>query len=398
MQRTIRLTLAWLPLAVWTLSAPAADKVNLENLLPQMTNLSLLCEYPDPPYVTKQFSSYDRASEAPGSESWFANADRGFMLYDGVLKEETPYFKTTPNPGKAPDGHFAPGARVGIAPTHKRMSGYVWAYVTAPDGRAENGTIPQGYVARSAIALDPQGHVLAEMDGPGCVVRIWSANPRDAGKIRIYLDGAEKPVIEAPLESLLGGKWKTTIDGKETIPFPDPIACERSRGFNVYFPIAFARHCKITIDRPDIYYHVDYRTYPNGTAVETFGLDELARLSNKFHDVLEHLQLPIQRASSTGSSATWWAKIDPGKSAHFPWNGPQALTSLAAEVSAANAAVWREPGVDRDVRRCGPSADFLPARGFFRLEPGVAALFFAPLRRGQSRSPKTDARFLEYAV
>ena len=77
-------------------------------------------------------------------------------------------------------------------------------------------------------------------------------------------------MIEAPLEDLLGGKWKTTIDGKETTPFPDPIACERSRGFNLYFPIAYARHCKITVDKPDIYYHVDYRTYPKGTEVETF--------------------------------------------------------------------------------------------------------------------------------
>ena len=103
---------------------------------------------------------------------------------------------------------------------------------------------------------DPQGHVLAEMDGPGCVVRIWSANPGDAGKIRIYLDEAKDPVIEAPLAELLGGKWKTKIDGKETTPFPDPIACERSRGFNLYFPIAYAKHCKITVDKPDIYYHV----------------------------------------------------------------------------------------------------------------------------------------------
>ena len=47
-------------------SPRAADKVSLKNLLPQMTHLSLLGEYPDPPYVTKQFSSYDRASEAPG--------------------------------------------------------------------------------------------------------------------------------------------------------------------------------------------------------------------------------------------------------------------------------------------------------------------------------------------
>src|SRR5580704_103202 len=58
-----------------TSSALAAEKVSLENLLPQMTNLKLLSEYPDPPFVTKQFSSYDRASVAPGSESWFANSD-----------------------------------------------------------------------------------------------------------------------------------------------------------------------------------------------------------------------------------------------------------------------------------------------------------------------------------
>src|SRR5437660_12146549 len=74
----------------------AAGKVTLESLLRQMTDLSLLAEYPEPPYVAKQFSSYDRASEAPGTEAWFANHDRGFMLYDGVLKEKTPYFEAGP--------------------------------------------------------------------------------------------------------------------------------------------------------------------------------------------------------------------------------------------------------------------------------------------------------------
>ena len=164
------------------------------------------------------------------------------MLYDGVLQEETPFFKSSPTQGTRPDGKFPAGTRVGIAPTHKRMNGYVWAYVTAADGRAENGKIPQGYIAKSAITLDPQGHVLAEMDGPGCVVRIWSANPKDAGNVRIYLDGAEKPVIEGPLEVLLGGKWKTTIDGKEAMPFPDPIACGR----DVYLRV-FRRHVNSSV-------------------------------------------------------------------------------------------------------------------------------------------------------
>src|SRR5579863_4000969 len=126
MRRLTRLAPAFLLLCLYSHSADAAGKVNLENLLPQMTDLSLLCEYPDPPYVTKQFSSYDRASQTPGAEDWFANGDRGFMLYDGVLKQETPFFKTGPQQGRAPDGRFSAGTRVGIAPTHKRIGGYVW--------------------------------------------------------------------------------------------------------------------------------------------------------------------------------------------------------------------------------------------------------------------------------
>ena len=244
-------------------SARATEKVTLDGLLKQMTDLSLLAEYPDPPYVTKQFSSYDRASEAPGKESWFANADRGFTLYDGVVKDKTDYY-FEPHAQSGPERPFAAGTKVGFSPTHKPVDGYVWAYATGPDGGAIDGKIPQGYIRKSAVTLDPQGHVLAEMDGPGAVVRIWSANPADAGNVRIYLDNAKDPVIEAPLAELLGGKWKTKIDGKETTPFPDPIACERSRGFNLYFPIAYAKHCKITVDKSNLYYHVDYRTYPEG--------------------------------------------------------------------------------------------------------------------------------------
>jgi len=83
-----------------------ADKVTLDDLLKQMTDLSRLAEYPDPPYVAKQFSSYDRASETPGKEAWFANYDRGFPLYDGTASKDTPYFKGGPMQ-RVPDGTFA---------------------------------------------------------------------------------------------------------------------------------------------------------------------------------------------------------------------------------------------------------------------------------------------------
>jgi Protein of unknown function (DUF2961) len=293
MRHTAAAALALLLLALPAPSAQAAGKVTLDGLLKQMTELSQLAEYPDPPYVAKQFSSYDRRSEAPGVEEWFANDDHGFMLYDGVVKEKTPYFKTGPMQMKGPDGEFAAGTKVGIARNRKPVGGYVWAYATGPDGGPADGKIPQGFVSKDAITMDPQGHVLAEMDGPGCVVRIWSANPQDAGKVHVYFDEGKEPVIEAPLTELLGGKWKTKVGDKEVTPFPDPLACERSRGFNLYFPLAYAKHCKITIDKPDIYYHVDYRTYPKGTEVETFTFGAYADKAKDVAAVVEGLHKDV---------------------------------------------------------------------------------------------------------
>ncbi|HEV8001323.1 MAG TPA: glycoside hydrolase family 172 protein [Planctomycetaceae bacterium] len=375
-----------------TSSALAAEKVSLENLLPQMTDLKLLSEYPDPPFVTKQFSSYDRASEAPGSESWFANGDRGFMLYDGALREETSYFKTGPQQGQPADGHFAAGTRVGISPTHRPIGGYVWVYATAADGRPQNGKTPQGYVAKAALQMDPQGHVLAEMDGPGCVVRIWSANPKDAGNIRIYLDGAEKPVIEAPLEALLGGKWQTTIDSKETIPFPDPLACERSRGFTLYFPIAYARHCKITVDRPDIYYHVDYRTYAKGTEVETLSLQDLSKHSQDVSVAIRRLQLPIiGHSSRPNESRVLVCGLRPGGTADFSFKGSQAIRRLAARVHSDSkllpAEAWR--GVVLKVTFDGAPRPqiWCPLGELFGTSPGFAAYNSFPCDGGQTEQP-----------
>lgn len=399
MQRTFSFALAVLLSGLVDCHLNAADKVDLENLLPQMTDLSRLAEFPDPPYVIKQFSSYDRASEVPGRASWFANADRGFMLYDGVLKEETPYFRSIPKAGASAEGRFTARTRVGIAPTHKRSGGYVWVYATGADGRPIEGKTPQGYIAQSAIAMDEQGHVLAEMDGPGCVVRIWSANPKDAGKIRIYLDGAEKPAIEAPLETLLAGTWKTRIEGVETTPFPDPIACERSRGFNLYFPIAYARHCKITIDRPDIYYHVDYRTYPTGTEVETFSLAELAGRHKLVQKVIEGLRLPMHReVTARGSEERQVLDIKghlmdlkPGQSRELTFAGPKAIEAIqigfgkhndATGPEAVPAKAWRSTVFEVTFDGASHPQIWCPVGDFFGSSPGFQPYSSLPIDVG----------------
>ncbi|MCS7253011.1 MAG: DUF2961 domain-containing protein [Armatimonadota bacterium] len=112
------------------------------------------------------------------------------------------------------------------------------------------------------IRIEPNGEaVMAEIDGPGCIVRIWSANPQ--GKIRFYLDGAEQP-IEFDFQSLFEGKIE---------PFIAPFCGYHGRGANCYLPIPFAKSCKVTADKPHgQYYHITYVTFPKDWRVETFKL------------------------------------------------------------------------------------------------------------------------------
>ena len=377
------LSLALLALGLALPAVRGADKVTLDDLLKQMADLSRLAEYPDPPYVTRQFSSYDRASHAPGDDSWFANADRGFMFYDGVVNDNTPYF--TDNPTRTPPaaGTFAAGTKVGFAPTHKPVGDYVWCYATSATGGAIDGKIPQGYIPRRAVTLDPQGHVLAEMDGPGCVVNVWSANPNDGGNIRIYLDEAKEPVIEAPLTDLLGGKWKTTIDGKEATPFPDPIACERSRGYNLYFPIAYAKHCKITVDKPDIYYHVDYRAYPKGTEVETFTPGLLAEKAKDIAGVADQLAKgAVVRLEDYPSLVR---TIKPGerwKACDFV--GPSAVTHVIVQ-KAVDAAALRGLVLIATFDKAEAPQIWCPLGDFFGSAPGVNPYRSLPFRVTQNK-------------
>jgi len=108
--------------------------------------------------------------------------------------------------------------------------------------------------------------VFAELEGPGCIFRVWSALPQK-GHVKIYLDGSDKPVVDMPFADYFDGKHE---------PFNYPQLSYRledvkSRGQNLYFPIAYQKSCKIVAeDKWGAYYHFNYVTYPKGTKVPTF--------------------------------------------------------------------------------------------------------------------------------
>jgi hypothetical protein len=149
--------------------------------------------------------------------------------------------------------------------TCRQFSSFDRAAKSPTDNWFANGDC--GQYLRAETRDGRQEFVMMDTDGPGAIVRIWSANP--AGTLRLYLDHADVPVIETPMADLLGGK---------SPGLPRPVAGEYSRGWNLYFPIPYARHCKVTSDKGGFYYHIGYRTYPAGTAVESFTAETIPQL------------------------------------------------------------------------------------------------------------------------
>ena len=114
--------------------------------------------------------------------------------------------------------------------------------------------------------------VIAEMQGPGCIWRIWSAQAGE-GHVKIYLDGQPAPAVDLPWTDYFKGSVK---------PFDHPALSydlskktgDKARGLNLYMPVPYQTSCRIVATRGwGRYYHITYSTFPQGTKVPTFRSD-----------------------------------------------------------------------------------------------------------------------------
>jgi hypothetical protein len=217
-------------------SQVSAQTVNLGSLLDEIINRDNLARIPLPAYTCRQASSYDRGSVAPDKPGWFANADRSQFVR-----------------------------------------------VEEKDGRKE--------------------YVLMDEEGPGAVVRFWATwhgpggGPFSNGTLRFYLDNNPKPVIEGPAASIIDGGALCQGPLSEGVSPQTPPA---QQGHNLYLPIPYAKHCKVTyetnvlvdIGAPQgeaLYYQINYRTYGAGTNVESFAMDQLGQHQEKLAAVQQRL-------------------------------------------------------------------------------------------------------------
>jgi len=151
-----------------------------------------------------------------------------------------------------------PGEKGRLASSYDRASTYDPATDTYHhwDANGDGGGI---------VRTEGDKSVFAEIKGPGCIWRSWSATT-GTGHVMIYLDGAATPTIDLPFTGYFDGT---------NAPFTRPhlVYHTASNGWDNFTPIPFLKSCKIVADKGwGGYYHFNYMQFAPGTVVPTFKL------------------------------------------------------------------------------------------------------------------------------
>ena len=113
----------------------------------------------------------------------------------------------------------------------------------------------------SFVRKEKDGLVLADLQGPGVIYRIWTPTPTD-DMLEFYFDGESQPSIRVKFRELFLGKHPT---------FVRPLVGYGAGGFYSYVPLTYEKSCKVFIRAERLqFYQINYATYPKGTAIVGF--------------------------------------------------------------------------------------------------------------------------------
>ncbi|HET7361830.1 MAG TPA: glycoside hydrolase family 172 protein, partial [Salinimicrobium sp.] len=179
------------------------------------------------------------------------------------------------------------------------------------------------------IRKEGENMVLAEMEGPGAVVRIWSASPKK-GHVKIFIDGKEVPVMDMPFRDYFRNSAIPAFN------YPQLVYETAARGFNNYVPIPYQHSMKIVAEPGwGQYYHFNYISFPEGTKVESFqpnptseNAEALAEVNSFFENKMGKLPYSVDDSEVKEISRI----IAPGDSTVISLKGEKAIYALKANV------------------------------------------------------------------
>lgn len=181
---------------------------------------------------------------------------------------------------------YSPGGKYKL----KQASSYNRETVAKEEqGWYANGDM--SYFVRVETKNNRREFVLLDLDGPGAIVRWWMTFWRaENGILRIYLDHDSIPEVEGAPFDIISGEMLAEFPLSQSVPDAAPL---NERGHNLYVPIPFEKHCKITYECdsliekdnhfwPDVFYNICYREYKEGTKIRTFSKEALQEAQQLF--------------------------------------------------------------------------------------------------------------------
>ena len=165
----------------------------------------------------------------------------------------------------------------------------------------------------SFVAKEDGGLVIADLQGPGVIYRIWTPTPSDDW-FEFYFDGEKTPRIRVKFGDIFSGVQS---------PFTAPLVGFGAGGFYCYVPLPYQKSCKIVARAERVqFYQINYATYPEDVAIATWKAatdpETLAmqqRAQTLFGSAGGDLSQSVAPAGVTCTSQAQQVSIAPGSSA-----------------------------------------------------------------------------------
>ena len=173
------------------------------------------------------------------------------------------------------------------------------------------------------------GIIMAQMNGPGCIWRMWSAQV-GTGHVKIFLDGSNTPTVDLAFQDYFN---------RSQFPFNYPsLTYSVCGGFDSYVPIPYHVSCKVVAYGSwGQYFHFNYSTFASGVTVPTFTTNlspaEQTVLSNVNDFFVNHLGSDPAGMRSGEITTTNSYAIAPGKTVtNLNLSGQGAITTFKVRV------------------------------------------------------------------
>ena len=198
--------------------------------------------------------------------------------------------------------------------------------------------------------------VLFDAAGPGAIVRWWMTFYKaQNGILRVYIDNDTIPSIKGAPVEVLSGTLLTAPPFAKSVQDGAPLGEEgRDYDHNLYLPVPFSLHCKITYECdslrllyeyegtlvpqgyywPDVFYNIGYRDYNGKVKVESFSEKALKRASSVLNEAGQQL---LNDQVSSDYEEPFDEILRPGDSAVIEFTGKrQAINHIVTELEAEN--------------------------------------------------------------